>query len=169
MAVAIKKQGFKNIKIYNGGLKDWIKSGYKLKVLEPLPVYNGKFIDADELLSKIKEADSANCYDQKKKPLLTLIDFRAFENLLENRGGDFYQIKTKCEIIRCKLDDFLDSKGLLNRIPKDSIVVAVCETGNRDIFLMRYLYKFGFTNILGLKFGMRGWIKLNYPVEKNEE
>ena len=43
------------------------------------------------------------------------------------------------------------------------------ETGNRDMFVMKYLYRYGYTNIKGLEFGMRGWIKSNYPVERKNE
>jgi hypothetical protein len=42
------------------------------------------------------------------------------------------------------------------------------ETGNRDIFAMKFMYKYGYTNIVGLNFGMRGWIKPGYPAGINE-
>ncbi|MBL7225660.1 MAG: rhodanese-like domain-containing protein [Desulfobacteraceae bacterium] len=51
-----------------------------------------------------------------------------------------------------------------NQIPNKGLVVLVCETGNRDWAALRYLYKWGYTNIVGLRFGMRGWIKSDYPV-----
>ena len=56
-AVAVKGLGFTNIKIYNGGLKDWKKSGYKIDVIDPLPEYEGRFLTVDELLRKLKDAD----------------------------------------------------------------------------------------------------------------
>ena len=103
-----------------------------------------------------------NCVDEKGKPILTLVDYRT-ENFLEQEEP-FPSIKTNCNIIRCLLDDLSDP-AIRNKIPKNGFVVLVCETGNRDDITMRYLYKFGFENIVGLRTGMRGWIKLNYPVE----
>jgi len=166
MAVAIKKMGFTNIVIYNGGLKDWKKSGLPLASMEPLPSYNGKFISAEELWKKIAKADATGCVDNAGKPLLTLIDFRSSLKLKYRKGGDNYRIKTSCRTISALLDDFIDNPALIHSVPKEGMVVTVSETGNRDIFLMRYLKKFGFTNIFGLEFGMRGWLKMNYPIEK---
>lgn len=148
--------------IYNGGLRDWEKSGYKIDVIEPLPEYGGKFITADELLAMIKEADSYNCLDQNKKPLLTLVDYRT-ENFLKT-DRPLHSIKTKCKTIKCLLDDLTDPE-VRKQIPKESPVVLVCETGNRELLIMKYLYKYGYTNTVGLRFGMRGWIKSGYPVE----
>ena len=64
MAVAIKKMGFKNIKIYNGGLKDWMKSNQPIEVLEPIPEYEGRFINSDELLEKLREGEACDCEDK---------------------------------------------------------------------------------------------------------
>ena len=148
--------------IYNGGIRDWKKSGYKIDVIEPLPEYEGKFITADELLARIKEADSQKCIDQNKKPLLILVDYRTGNFLKTNRP--LPSIKTKCKTIRCLLDDLRDPE-IRKQIPKEGPVVLVCETGNRALFTMKYLYKYGYTNTMGLRFGMRGWIKSGYPLE----
>ena len=166
MAVAIKKMGFTKIIIYNGGLKDWKKSGLPLESIQPLPAYEGKFVSADELREKIAQADASGCVDHDGRPLLTLIDFRSSLKLSYRKGGDNYRIKTSCRTITALLDDFIDNPALINSVPKQGMVVTVSETGNRDIFLIRYLKKFGYTNIFGLEFGMRGWLKMNYPVEK---
>lgn len=166
MAVAIKKMGFANVMIYNGGLKDWKKSGLPLESIEPLPEYEGRFITVEELRDKIARADAAGCVDQSGKPLLTLVDFRSFLKQPDRIGGDNNRIKTSCRTITALLDDFVDNPALIHQIPKHGIVVTVSETGNRDIFLIRYLKKFGYTNIVGLQFGMRGWLKMNYPIEK---
>jgi len=55
---------------------------------------------------------------------------------------------------------------MLNSVPRAGLVVTITETGNRDSFLIRYLYKFGNVNTKGLQFGMRGWLKADYPVER---
>ena len=148
--------------IYNGGLRDWEKSGYKIDAIEPLPEYEGKFITADELLAMIKKADSNNCLDQNKKPLLTLVDYRT-ENFIKT-SRPLPSIRTKCRTIRCLLDDLRDPE-IRKQLPKEGPVVLVCETGNRDALTMKYLDKYGYTNTAGLRFGMRGWIKAGYPVE----
>lgn len=152
--------GYTNIKIYNGGIKDWKKSGYKLDVIEPLPKYEEKFITAGVLLEKIKQADSTGCSDKEGKNILTIIDFRT-ENFLKT-GEPISSIKTTCNTLNSLLDD-LRSPEMRDKIPKDGLVVTVTETGNRDKFVMKYLYKYGYTNVKGLKFGMRGWLKANYP------
>ncbi len=154
--------GFRNIKIYNGGLKDWKKSGYKIDSIEPLPKYEGKFITADELREKIKETEIVNCVDKNNEKILTIIDYRT-ENFIKTEKP-FPSIKTNCPTIKCLLDD-LQEVDTRDKIPKKGLVVLLCETGNRDDVAMRYLFKYGYTNVVGLRNGMREWIKSNYPVE----
>ncbi len=160
MAVAIKELGYTNVKIYNGGLKDWKKSGFKINVIEALPDYKGRNIASEELLENIKKASVCDCR-QKNKPLLTLIDYRVGR---VNNDLKIRSIKTDCETIIGNFDDFLE-KEARQKIPRKGLVVLICETGNRDKYMMRFLQKFGYTNVVGLKFGMRGWIKKGFPVQ----
>ncbi len=169
MAVAIKELGFTNIEIYNGGLKDWLKNDLEVESIDPLPAVSTPFITNEELLRKIKAAKKENCPTGTGNNILTLIDFRSSLRLKKKKGGDQYRIKTKCRTITTLLDDFLNNRELLNSLPKDGMVVTVSETGNRDQFLMRYLYKHGYTNVAGLQYGMRGWLKADYPVDKLPE
>lgn len=134
--------------------------------IDPLPETDITFINVDDLLAKINEADGSNCEDSSGQPLLTLLDFRAPFQQASRRGSDKYRIKTNCRTITALLDEFIDNKTLIDSIPDTGQVVAICETGNRDRFLIRYLSKFGKKNIVALKYGIRGWIKANYPVEK---
>lgn len=166
MAVAIKAMGFTNIKIYNGGLKDWIKSGNPVESIEPLPETPVHFIDVDQLRRLLSEADKTNCMDTKGKPLLTLIDFRASRSHSVQKGADRYQIATQCRTISALLDDFIVNSSLIESIPEAGITISISETGNRDTFLIRYLAKYGRLDVQGLKYGMRGWMKADYPVEK---
>lgn len=166
MAVAIKEHGFTNIKIYNGGLKDWIKSGNSTESIDPLPDVKVDFIDADQLMTSIAEAEQKNCIDTNGQPLLTLIDFRTSKSRSVKKGADKYQIQTKCLTVTALLDDFIDNNDLIRSIPEKGLTVSISETGNRDIFLIRYLAKFGKTDVQGLKYGMRSWLKADYPVEK---
>jgi len=76
-------------------------------------------------------------------------------------------IKTSCSTVHCLLDNLQDPE-VRSRIPRQGLVVIFSETGNRDWAAMRYLSKWGYTNIVGLQFGMRGWIKSGYPVEYRE-
>ena len=64
-----------------------------------------------------------------------------------------------------KLDDFIENYELINSLPKKKTVVCFSETGKRDSFFQRYLLLFGFTNIISLETGMRGWIKAGFPTE----
>ena len=166
MAVAIKKLGYENIVIYNGGLKDWLKSGFPVETIDPLPDYQGKFISADELKSLLSDALSSNCLDTENNPMVTILDFRSSLKLKNRKGGDLYQIRTNCQTKTVLLDDFIDNMELIRSIPKKGLVVTISETGNRDTYLMRYLNKFGYTNVVGLQFGMRVWLKKNYPKRK---
>lgn len=166
MAVAIKKLGFSNIKIYNGGLKDWIKNGLTVDTIEPLPKIPVTFVDNAELLARMEENHRQGCPTNDKENILTIIDFRSSLNLKIKRGGDQYRIKTDCQTITATLDDFIDNQELIDSIPKSGLVVTVSETGNRDQFLIRYLHRYGYRNVVGLQYGMRGWLKADYPVEK---
>ena len=122
-------------------------------------------IQPDALWEKIKQANSSNCLDQNKQAMLTIIDFQTANFIKTESPAP--SIKTNCETIKCLLDDF-SNPAVRSRIPKKGLVVLVCETGNRDWAARRYLFKYGFTNIVGLKFGMREWIKAGYPIETQE-
>jgi rhodanese-related sulfurtransferase len=130
-------------------------------VIDPLPSYDGEFITAEELMRTIKEAEAAGCVDQDDKPILTILDLKT-DNFLQE-GTPSPGIRTECPTIRAWFDDLSD-EAVRNRIPRDGMVVTVTETGNRDQCVMRYLSKFGYTNIAGLQFGMRKWIKNDFPV-----
>lgn len=166
LAVAIKSEGFSNIRIYNGGLKDWIKSGQKIVSVEPLPDYTSPFISAAELAQKIEAAETNNCHDHNGAPTLTLLDFRASPALKKKIESDHFRVQTNCVTIRAGLDDFLLHPELVVKIPSTGLVVTISETGNRDDFLIRYLSKYGKDNIKGLEFGMRAWLISGYPVDK---
>jgi rhodanese-related sulfurtransferase len=84
-------------------------------------------------------------------------------------GSDLFQIKSSCYTLFCELDDFLYDPEIIKLIPRDRLVVTVCETGSRDKILMRYLSRYGYKNIMGLRFGMRGWTKNNFPVVSKTE
>ena len=165
MAVAIKKKGFTSIILYNGGLKDWIKAGHKTVSVAPLPRAAVHFIDVDSLHSHLLEAEANNCVDNNGEPLLTIVDFRMSHTLQKQMSGDKYQIKTSCQLIKAQLDDFLDNMDLINTLPDSGQIISISETGNRDHFLIQYLAQFNKTNIKGLKYGMRNWLKAGYPSE----
>lgn len=80
------------------------------------------------------------------------------------KGRPVAYIKTNCQTFHCLLDDF-QKPDLRKRIPRKGAVIVISETGNRDWAAMRFLSQWGYTNIAGLQFGIRGWIKSGYPVE----
>lgn len=169
MAVAIKKHGFRSIKIFNGGLTDWKRSGLPLESISPLPEYNGTTISPQALEKIIVDAEARQCRDETGEPLLTLIDFRASVLLKEKIGADRYHVKTSCPEIMAQLDDFLENKTLTDRIPRHGRVVCISETGKRDNYLQRYLHTLGLSGIISLQNGMRGWLKAGFPTEKTTE
>lgn len=131
-------------------------------VREPLPDYTGEFIPADALRALLQRAQNqGSCLDAAGNPLVTLIDYRIGNFLPPD--GPFPRIRTNCPVVRSLLDE-MGTPEVQARIPKQGRVVLLCETGNRDPVAMRYLYKFGYSNVKGLRFGMRGWLKLGYPV-----
>ncbi len=160
-AVAFKNLGYSNIKIYNGGIKDWRKSGFKLESIDPLPDFKAEFITAEDLRKRLS-AVSETCTDEKGQPVITLMDFR--NEAVLNAEQPPPRIKASCRTITLLLDDLL-KKPVVDSIPRSGIVITITETGNRDALVIKFLSKFGFDNIKGLEFGMRGWLKNRYPVE----
>lgn len=158
----MKVHGYKNIKIYNGGIKDWMKSGHAIESVEPLPAYEGKFVTVEEVYEMISKGAAEDCVDENGNPVLTILDLRT-EHHLENVERPPI-IKTNCPSIFCLLDD-LRKKDLREQIPRKGLIITVTETGNRDKYVMQYLSRFGYANVKGLLYGMRGWIKAGYPVQ----
>ena len=142
----------------------WRKSGNAVVVDRPLPAYEGRYISADQLLGEIRSAGADGCF-REGRPRLTLVDYRA--ELFTGSNRPVVAIRTGGPTVRCSLDEFGDPE-VRRKIPKDSPVVIVCETGDRDAFAMRYLYGFGYTNVSALRYGMRDWIKRGYPVVEME-
>ena len=164
MAVAIRKYGYTNIKIYNGGLKDWLKSGNAITVIDRLPEYEVSFATGEELMARVASAEKDGCRTAAGKPLFTLLDLRTELSL--DPAGPAVTIRTSCRTVVGLLDDLLD-QSFRDKIPSDSPVYVITETGNRDAFAIKYLSTFGYRNISGLLFGMRGWIKADYPITQS--
>ena len=126
-----------------------------------LPDVDVKFIEADALLDQLESAQAQSCIDSRGKPLLTILDFRD-ENFLHS-DNPLPHIKTVCRTRMLQMDDIREP-AVRSSLPGEGLVVVVTETGNRDEYIMRYLSQFGFTNIKGLRFGMRSWIKSDFPI-----
>jgi len=161
VAVAIRGHGYTNIKIYNGGLKEWIAAGLPVETVDPLPAYDVGFITAKDLKLQVDLAEKSGCRRADDKPMFTLLDLRT-ERVAEGLETPLV-IRTCCNTITGYLDDLMDER-FRKQIPKDIPVYVVTETGNRDLYAVRYLSKFGYANVSGLQFGMRGWIKADYPM-----
>lgn len=73
-------------------------------------------------------------------------------------------MKSRCGTVHCLFDQLAED-AVRRQVPRDGLVATITETGNRDGLAARYLSRFGYDNVVGLQFGMRGWIKLNYPRE----
>jgi rhodanese-related sulfurtransferase len=127
---------------------------------------DSRLITTEELLALLQSAKDNNCRNSSNQPLVTILDLRT-ENLLPPEPGtstSIPHIKTSCPEVIALLDQ-LQQPGIRNKIPKTGMVVTVTETGNRDQFAIQYLFKHGYDNLKGLMFGMRGWIKEDYPIE----
>jgi rhodanese-related sulfurtransferase len=151
--------GYTNIKIYNGGIKDWQKSGLQLDSITPLPDVAVTFISADQLRQKIDATAQNQCKESHGEPSITLLDFR--NDLFLPSEKPPVSIATVCRTIQLQLDHLLKPE-VRAMIPKNGMLVTITETGNRDNFVIRYLSKYGYDNISGLQFGMRSWLKQGY-------
>ncbi|MGB3211182.1 MAG: hypothetical protein WBB19_10795 [Desulforhopalus sp.] len=162
-AVVVKNLGYSNIKIYNGGIRDWKKFGYPIESRKPLPQSKVSYISAKTLSSDLREFDKQACRDSKGNPLMTLLDFRISNHLVVDDSS--LQIATKCPARKYLLDDIL-TEEVRAEIPKTGSVITITETGNRDEFIIRYLSQYGFTNIRALRFGVHGLLKQKYSTSK---
>jgi rhodanese-related sulfurtransferase len=131
---------------------------------------DSRFITAEELLALLQSAKDNDCRGPSNHPLVTLLDMRTENHLPPESGTPEYitHIKTACPRIFSLLDQ-LQQPEIRDKIPKTGLVVTVTETGNRDQFAIRYLSKHGYDNLKGLMFGMRGWIKEDFPIEKSSQ
>lgn len=129
--------------------------------ITPLPDVSASLITSDQLKQEIDAAENNQCIDNSGTPLITLLDFRN-ENFMQ-RETPLVDLDTVCRIMKIQLDDLLKSDVRAD-IPKKGMLVTITETGNRDIFVKRYLSKHGYDHIKSLNFGMRGWIKKGYPI-----
>jgi len=125
-----------------------------------------RFITAEELLALTQGAKGKKCRDPLNQPLVTLLDLRIENHLAPDAGRltAIPHIKTVCPRVFCLLDQ-LQRPEVRDKIPKTGLVVTITETGNRDQFAIQYMSKHGYNNLKGLMFGMRGWIKEDYPIE----
>ena len=162
-AVAVKNLGYGNIKIYNGGIKDWQRAELPLETIHPLPEVDVPFITTETFLQQLEDARIKDCKDSHGAPLITILDFRNGNFLKPDNHRP--RIRSNCKTQTLQLDDLQDP-DIRASIPRKGQIVTITETGNRDAFVIRYLSRYGFSSIYALKFGMRGWIKLAYPTEQ---
>ncbi|SHO50258.1 rhodanese-like domain-containing protein [Desulfopila aestuarii] len=166
MAVAIKEYGYTNVKIYNGGLKDWIGAGLPVVSDEKLPEYKTIFLSAEDVKQRMGVAEKSGCLSENGLPLLTLLDLRT-ERVPEGAEAPLV-IRSSCQTVSGFLDD-LQRDDFRKKIPVDSPIIVITETGNRDEYAARYLHKYGYNQVFGLQYGMRGWIKADYPTVSLEK
>jgi rhodanese-related sulfurtransferase len=144
-----------------------LKSGHAVKTIEALPNVKVGFVTAQELLATLEGAqDHQKGAEGSGTTQVTLLDLRTELHLTDDytKNNLIPIIKFSGKTVFCLLDQ-LQRPDIRSQIPKQGLVVTITETGNRDQFAIQYLSKFGFTNIKGLMFGMRAWIKEGYPVE----
>ncbi len=142
-----------------------MKSGYPLASIHPLPETEHRFLSTDELLKLVQQADTKGCKNKDGSAILTILDFRNVDHLSRDNLPPL--ILSNCKTVFLKLDD-IRRPDVRRQIPDSGTVVTVTETGNRDIFIQRYLSQFGFSNLQELQFGMRGWLKLRYPIQERD-
>lgn len=155
--------GFTNIKVYNGGIKDWCKNNYPIEAKDSLPTVSVDFVEAIPLAEKLAEYEKIGCTSEGGTERLMLLDLRDGNHVPGMKIPP--AIHTGCRIQKVLLDDLL-SEEVRAAIPHEGEVITITETGNRDEFAIRYLSQFGYHNIKGLKFGMRDWLKHRLPLDE---
>jgi len=56
-------------------------------------------------------------------------------------------------------------KNRLDELPRDQELVVICRSGNRSNAAIKILAEAGFTDIKGVKGGLRAWGQAGYPYE----
>ncbi len=171
MAVAIKELGYHNIKIYNGGIKDWVKSKLPIESIDPLPRHETRYIEATFFAEELKKLSLNGCRNSAGQPELIILDLRnepamsqaTSEQEKIEREERLLALDSACPTVTKLFDTFLE-KSVRDEIPQNIRVVTITETGNRDDQVQAFFSKYGYHNIESLKFGMRGWIKEHLPV-----
>lgn len=149
-AVVAKNQGFTNIAIYNGGLRAW-RVQNEVITKQALPkLASINFMENTRLWEKMETGAP-----------VTVLDFRVTD--VEKAKGRIPRMKTIYKVLPL---DALRDASLREQLPRQELIVTVTETGNRDKIIQRYLSQFGFTNVVGLEEGFRGWVKAGLPLEK---
>ncbi len=149
-AVVAKDQGYTNIAIYNGGLRAWRVSNEVIttRALPELAAFT--FMENTRLWERIGAGEP-----------ITVLDFRV--TAVEMAKG---RIPCPNPSYQSLPLDALRDEALRDQLPRDGLIVTVTETGNRDKIVQRYLSQYGFTNVVGLKEGFRGWVKAGLPLEQ---
>ncbi len=71
-------------------------------------------------------------------------------------------LETACEY------DFEETVPTLVKA-RNKPVVVVCRSGNRSIFVAAVMQKMGYTDVISLKTGLRGWNDAEYPLVNSEK
>lgn len=123
------------------------------------------------MASTLRKVVATGCRAANGRPSLVLLDLRNEPVLSETQAPEeseerterLLAIDTPCPTVSRLFDDFLDETAR-REVPKDTRVVTITETGNRDDQIQAFFFKYGYENLEALRFGMRGWIKELHPV-----
>ena len=103
----------------------------------------------------------------QENPSLLLLDIR------EPYEFDAMHIKNSLNVPRGVLETACEW-GYEETVPKlvesrKKEIVVACRSGNRSIFVCEVMQKMGYTNVVSLKTGLRGWSDYEQPlIDKNE-
>ncbi|MEE9438150.1 MAG: rhodanese-like domain-containing protein [Saprospiraceae bacterium] len=130
-------------KIYNleGGIKQWKKYGEPIVSATP-----------NKIITNVSAFDFAKLINSNQG--FTLVDVRTAS---EYRQGHIKGSKN--------IDWYNDSfENLISKLNKNEQILLYCRSGKRAGRAAKALKKLGFTNIINLSGGIRGWKNQDFPV-----
>ena len=141
--LAVKK-GYKNVYLYQEGIKGWKKKGNKLVRQEPIPTLPVAVLPAEKVMALIK-----------KNPGTVLLDIRDFDLFNKMR------IKVP-HLLHIRAIDVLDQ---MDKLPRDQPIVLIDHVANQVRIVSPYLKAKGFQVRGYVEGGATGWAKSGQPFE----
>ncbi len=138
--------GYKNVRVYNEGLPEWIKRGYPTEIQSVYPKPEIPVVSGAELKAMLDRKDD-----------FILVDLRDVE---DRKAG---WIKGSINIDMDELDE------RYGELPRDKKIVLQCLFGKQGYMAARFLASKGYKpeNLVKLDGGfVDGWLKAGYPTEK---
>jgi len=116
-----------------------------------------------DALTRVKEIMPWDLADKLKEPAeLILLDVREPEEFQALRIAGSINVPRGILESACDWDYEYTVPALARR--RDQEIVVICRVGNRSALAADAMLKMGFTNVVSLKTGVRGWNEFDQPL-----